>query len=145
MYYAEKWIDGILHKSLVPHTGWIPLTQRELNTRIIKRETELLSIHFDIKSKLIQMAMDDELPMDLNNLDLGSETGGLYVVYRTISKPHNEGHYAPSDLNYKDDYLIRNYEDAKAKYEEFIQMDDTYTAGIGKLVESTDHDPNGEI
>lgn len=66
---------------------------------------------------------------------------GPFIVYRTVEKNDSN----PSNIKgvvYEDRYQILPYDEAKVKYDEWLADEDTYTAGIAKIVESTDHVPD---
>lgn len=75
------------------------------------------------------------------------EIPGLYIVYRTAKEhPIDSATKLPSnDPVFTDTYeVVAGLKAARDKYNEFLNIDDTWTAGYSKMLESTDHDPNSK-
>lgn len=64
---------------------------------------------------------------------------GLFVAYRTKCHPEDRNEIQG------DEYVVRNYEEAMQQYEKWLTDNETWSAGIAKMVESTDHNLNGTI
>lgn len=83
---------------------------------------------------------DREYIIDLwfnNHVKRGIDLHTLYVVYK--SKKLVDELNPPTEDYYE---VVAGYLAARKRYNEFINEDDTWTAGFAKMLDSTDHDPN---
>jgi|GEM_PF-2972206 len=47
MYYAERWIDGLLHYKTTPDGEWRPFSIRMYANRIEEREKEIMCLKYE--------------------------------------------------------------------------------------------------
>lgn len=65
--------------------------------------------------------------------------GGVFVVYQTTSHEFKDAK-GKNQMSYEDNYwIVESEEEAKDRYEEVVEGDSLYTAGIAKIIDSKAH------